>query len=141
MVFSGHERPDVVVDRNERYIPFMRSIRPRLLEYNKDDPTQVVEKPYIPGARQLVLVTHDESAFQAHDAQSKSWVFDNQHKLRKKGAGRGRHESQVLCVTEGWLRAAGEGMDYGKNHDGYWTGERFCNQVHFIYITCSVKHM
>ncbi|KAG1866359.1 hypothetical protein C8R48DRAFT_600387 [Suillus tomentosus] len=57
------------------------------------------------------------------------WVFDNEFKLRKKGVGRGIHRSDVICSTCGHLSEAGESMEYGKNYEGYWNGERFCAQM------------
>ncbi|KZT49999.1 hypothetical protein CALCODRAFT_539190 [Calocera cornea HHB12733] len=66
----------------------------------------------------LVKVVHDESIFTAHNGVTKSW-----------GAGRGIHCSKFLCSTLGWLREAGQTIEYGKNHDGYWTGEQLCEQI------------
>ncbi|KAJ7575738.1 hypothetical protein C8J56DRAFT_801145 [Mycena floridula] len=61
--------------------------------------------------------------------KAKSWVFQDQHALRKKGAGRGLHCSDVICSTIGWLSDAGEQLEYGKNYDGYWDGQMFCKQL------------
>jgi len=79
--------------------------------------------------RPIAIVFHDESAFQAHDAQEKSWVMDSQHQLRKKGVGRGIHRSDFIGPTGGWCKEAGVQIKYGQNHDGYWTGEDVCNQL------------
>ncbi|KAG1763413.1 hypothetical protein EDD22DRAFT_979392 [Suillus occidentalis] len=67
---------------------------------------------------------------QSNDMNDKEWVFDNEFKLRKKGVGRGIHRSDVICSTCGHLSQAGESIEYGKNYEGYWNGERFCTQVH-----------
>ena len=56
-------------------------------------------------------------------------MLDGSHKLRKKGAGRGIHRSEFICNTAGWLREAGESLEYGKNHEGYWTGEHLAKQL------------
>ncbi|KIK18907.1 hypothetical protein PISMIDRAFT_54765, partial [Pisolithus microcarpus 441] len=61
--------------------------------------------------------------------EGKNWVFEDEHQLRKKGVGRGIHRSDVICSTVGHLVDAGESLEYGKNYDGYWTGERFCKQM------------
>ncbi|KAJ4475283.1 hypothetical protein C8J55DRAFT_536848 [Lentinula edodes] len=66
---------------------------------------------------------------QANDAQVKRWVFQNQHMLRKKGVGRGIHQSDVICSTVGWLKGASQSMEYGKNYEGYWNGEMFVKQL------------
>ncbi|KAF9649985.1 hypothetical protein BDM02DRAFT_3260022 [Thelephora ganbajun] len=49
--------------------------------------------------RCLVLVSHDESTTQANDGKKMSWVYEKEHALKKKGAGRGIHQSDVICST------------------------------------------
>ncbi|KAG2750889.1 hypothetical protein P692DRAFT_20847015 [Suillus brevipes Sb2] len=66
---------------------------------------------------------------QANDSKEKSWVFKDQHTLRKKGVGRGIHQSDVICSTIGHLVEASQTLEYGKNYDGYWTGELFVKQL------------
>ncbi|KAJ3820387.1 hypothetical protein F5880DRAFT_1451657, partial [Lentinula raphanica] len=88
---------------------------------------KVVDKNY--SGKKLVLVAHDEMTAQANDGQKKEWVLDGEHKLRKRGAGRGLHRSDVICSTMGWLKDAGQELEYGKNYDGYWTGELFVKQL------------
>ncbi|KAH6905763.1 hypothetical protein BKA70DRAFT_1107273, partial [Coprinopsis sp. MPI-PUGE-AT-0042] len=58
-----------------------------------------------------------------------SWVFEDQYALRKKGVGRGLHQSDVICSTVGWIMAASQTLEYGKNYEGYWTGELFVTQL------------
>jgi hypothetical protein len=133
LYFDGHDRPDVVKYRQEVFLPAMKEHFPRLVQYSVDNveevvlPNNFVERP-------LVLVAQDEMTAQAHDTKSKSWVFNNQHALRKKGPGRGLHQSDVICSTVGWIKDASQTLEYGKNYDGYWTGELFVNQVisHFL---------
>ena len=79
--------------------------------------------------RRIVLCAHDEMTVQANDGNSKSWVLDGEHALKKKGVGRGLHQSNVICSTVGWLKDASQTLEYGKNYDGYWTGELFVRQV------------
>ncbi|KAI0669706.1 hypothetical protein C8Q78DRAFT_977503 [Trametes maxima] len=79
--------------------------------------------------RRLVLVAHDEMTAQSNDGQSKSWVLEGEYPLKKKGAGRGIHRSDVICSTVGWLQDAGQSLEYGKNYEGYWTGELFVKQL------------
>ena len=109
----------------------MRELAPRIVEYEIGDVTKRVEKDY-GGTVPIEIVFHDESTFQAHDGSSKVWVLDNQHKLRKKGAGRGVHRSDFIGPSKGWMREAGHGMHYGKGYDGYWTGEDVCKQVRLL---------
>ncbi|KAL1743994.1 hypothetical protein HDZ31DRAFT_39713 [Schizophyllum fasciatum] len=66
---------------------------------------------------------------QANDGKKRSWVLDGEHAIKKKGVGRGMHQSDVICSTVGWLKDASESLEYGKNYDGYWDGQRFCTQL------------
>jgi hypothetical protein len=81
---DGHERPDVVEYRQKVFIPAIRSYQPRIVEYEVGNCTKAVDK-VLANERPIEILFHDESAFQAHDAQEKSWVLDSQHQLRKKG--------------------------------------------------------
>ena len=130
LYFDGHERPDVVEYRQNVFIPQMKQHRQRVVEYVVGDvgkeKGKVVEN-YV--ERRLVLVSHDESTTQANDGRKKSWVHENEHALKKKGAGRGIHQSDVICSTMGWLGAASQSLEYGKNYEGYWNGELFVKQV------------
>jgi hypothetical protein len=54
--------------------------------------------------------------------------------ILKKGAGRGSNQNDVICSTYGWLANAGVQLEYGKNYEGYWTGEMFVAQVSFLRI-------
>ncbi|KAG1789801.1 uncharacterized protein HD556DRAFT_1433541 [Suillus plorans] len=69
---------------------------------------------------------------EANNSSSKSWVFGDEHCLRKKGVGCGVHKSDVICSTTGWLKEASQTLEYGKNYEGYWTGEHFVKQVYLI---------
>ena len=73
--------------------------------------------------RRLVLVSHDESTVQANDGKKMSWVHEKEHALKKKGAGRGIHQSNMICSTVGWLKSASQSLEYGKNYEGYTGGK------------------
>ena len=93
-----------------------------------------------PSVKKLVLVAHDEMTAQAHDSNKKEWVLNGEFWMKKKGVGRGLHQSDVICSTVGlaqlgWLQDASQTLEYGKNYDGYWNGELFNKQVHFILIS------
>jgi hypothetical protein len=125
---DGHERPDVAEYRQKVFIPAIRSYQPRIIEYEVGNCTQEVVK--VPtNERPIAILFHDESTFQAHDAQEKSWVLDSQYQLWKKGVGRGIHRSDFIGPIRGWCKEAGVQIKYGKNHDGYWSGEDVCNQL------------
>jgi len=44
-------------------------------------------------------------------------------------ARRKRDQSEVICSTVGHLTEAGQTLEYGKNYEGYWTGELFVKQA------------
>jgi hypothetical protein len=72
---------------------------------------------------------------QANDADKWVWCLKGEMPIRKKGVGRGIHRSDILCSTVGHIMEAGEGLEYGKNHDGYWDGEQFIKQVRASTVT------
>lgn len=130
LYFDGHDRPDVITYRQGHFLPSMKEYEPRLVRYVVGDVDRELNIPppnYV--ERRLVLCAHDEMTAQANDAKEKSWVLEDQHALRKKGAGRGIHKSDVICSTIGWLADASQTLEYGKNYEGYWTGELFVKQV------------
>ncbi|THH32729.1 hypothetical protein EUX98_g1481 [Antrodiella citrinella] len=130
LYFDGHERPDVVKYRQAIFLPAMERLQRRLVKYEVGDVSKL--KPELPAnyvERRLVLVAHDEMTAQANDGRKKSWVLDGEHALKKKGAGRGMHQSDVICSTVGWVEGASQSMEYGKNYEGYWNGEMFVKQL------------
>ncbi|KIJ43493.1 hypothetical protein M422DRAFT_169742, partial [Sphaerobolus stellatus SS14] len=64
-----------------------------------------------------------------HDREKMSWVWQGEQPLKKKGAGRGLHQSDFICSTVGWLKEASKTLEYGKNYDGFWNGELFIKQL------------
>ena len=133
--YDGHERPDVVKDRKERFIPAMQAIRDCLVQYQVGAVNTAVEPDFqsqmngVLVRPRLVLVAHDEMVAQAHDGQRWSWLLNGESPIKKKGPGRGLHQSDFICSTVGWLREASVTLEYGKNHEGFWNGELFCKQV------------
>jgi hypothetical protein len=138
LYFDGHDRPDVVAYRQETFLPFMKDQESGLIRYvvgDVDSELRTAPDNYVETRK--VLVCHDEMMAQSNDTRVKSWVFEDQHALRKKGVGRGLHQSDVICSTVGWLKNASQTFEYGKNYDGYWTGEMFVKQVMFNHATVS----
>ena len=131
LYYDGHERPDVVADRQERFLPAMAKYEERLVEYIVGDVEHEVPKNIV--GRRLVLASHDEMTAQANDDGGEGWV--QEQRLKKKGAGRGLHQSDVICPTVGWLQEASQTLEYGKNYEGYWTGELFVKQVP-VFLIC-----
>ncbi|KAG1762082.1 hypothetical protein EDD22DRAFT_778846 [Suillus occidentalis] len=69
------------------------------------------------------------STARPNNDMGKGWILDGEQPLRKKGVGRGIHQSDVICSTVGWLKEASQTLEYGKNHEGYWNGELFVKQL------------
>jgi hypothetical protein len=138
LFYDGHERHDVVDNRQNTFLPRMNELRPRFVEYVVGDVDKRVDKgedpPLGPDGRWLVLCAHDEMTAQANDGQKASWVLDGEQPIRKKGVGRGIHQSDVICSTVGWLKDASQSIEYGKNYDGYWNGQLFEKQVRSSFI-------
>ncbi|KAF8523101.1 hypothetical protein BU17DRAFT_75038 [Hysterangium stoloniferum] len=63
----------------------------------------------------------DETTMQSNDGPKASWVSNGEQPLKKKGAGRGLHESGIICSTV-------DNQD-GKNYDGYWNSQLFVEQL------------
>jgi hypothetical protein len=129
LYYDGHEREDVVEYRQNVFLPKMKEYEPRLVKYVVGDVKKEVEMHLAPGERKLVLVAHDEMTAQANNGKTMSWVWQGEQPLKKKGVGRGLHQSDVICSTVGWLKDASQTLEYGKNYDGYWNGELFIKQV------------
>jgi len=68
---------------------------------------------------------------QCNDDEKMSWIWEGEQPLKKKGVGRGVHQSEIICSTVGHLPEAGQTLEYGKNYEGYWTGELFVKQAWF----------
>jgi hypothetical protein len=130
--FDGHDRPDVLAYCQNNFLLTMKLFKPCLIRYVVGDiETQIPPTNFV--ERGLVLCAHDESTSQANDAPDKAWVLEDQHRLRKKGVGRGLHQSDIICSTVGWLSDASQTLEYGKNYEGYWNGKLFIKQVGSIH--------
>ncbi|TFY69697.1 hypothetical protein EVJ58_g265 [Rhodofomes roseus] len=137
LYYDGHERPDVVHDRQHRFIPEIQLLRSCMVQYVVGDVTHKVEVNNLEqdAGPRLVLVAHDESTAQANDGQKWSWILDGEQPIKKKGQGRGIHQSDFICLTYGWLASASQTMEYGKNYEGYWNGELFIKQKSLVQET------
>ena len=108
----------------------MEKYQPCLVEYQTRDMSKWVEKtPPNNSEPWLVLLAQDESTAQQNDGKKASCVYKGEHTLKKKGVGRGIHQSDVICSTFGWLKDASQSLEYSKDYKGYWTGEMFVKQV------------
>lgn len=130
LYYDGHDRPDVVEYRQKHFLPMLKKYEYRLVKYVVGDvDKEVVVRAQNYVERRLVTSPHDETTSQANDGHDKGWVQNDEFPLRKKGQGRGLHESGAICGTVGYLKEGRQTLEYGKNYDGYWTGELFIKQA------------
>lgn len=92
--YDGHDCPDVVKDRQERFLPTIEEYRQQLVEYKMEDPSEEILKPLPPGVRKLILLAHDESTCTANDGPKALWVLEGEQPILKKDAGHARFTSQ-----------------------------------------------
>ena len=82
LYYDGHEQDDVVVDRQDRFLPEMKALKPHLVLYAPDNVTGELPLPSLaPGKQKIVIVAHDEMTAQAHDSKSMSWVWKGEQPL------------------------------------------------------------
>lgn len=134
---DGHERSDVVQYRQEVFLPAFQEIRTFLVTWNEEG-QMIMPQNLPPGQKPLVLVTHDESTFNANDGKRQLWMEDGKQPLRPKARGKGLMVSDFLTpggrlavpdtISEVELAArllprryATEYFVYGK--DKYWRGD------------------
>jgi len=134
---DGHERSDVVRYRQEVFLPAFNEIRPFLVAWDEGG-QMIMPQNLPPGQKPLVLVTHDESTFNANDGKRRVWMKDGKQPLRPKARGKGLMVSDFLTpggrlavpdtISDAELstrllprRYATEYFIYGK--DKYWQGD------------------
>ena len=143
---DGHEREDVVKYRNDVFLKVWKAASHSFVIF-KEDGSWEVPLNLQSGEKPLVLVTHDESTFNANDGKRRVWSQEGEQPLRPKGKGRGimvsgfltpggilkvpEHISDAQLLTDptwprdeegGPVRQAIKYLEYGK--DNYWTGEK-----------------
>ena len=149
--FDGHERPDVVQER----AVFLQKLHDLETHHLPPPcPSDISPLDSLPppvgnfvSSKSLVIICHDESTFQSNEDQRYSWLQEDQHVIKPKSRGSGRMVSDFIDEFTGYLRLseseyekakisypditieAREIIEYGENRDGYWTSEKFLNQV------------
>jgi len=85
--FDGHERQDIREYRDNVFIPRWNELSMRFVRFNEDG---TWEMPQLPdGVKPLVLVTHDESTFNANDGRRMAWIEKGKQPIKPKGQGKG----------------------------------------------------
>ncbi|KAJ6483382.1 hypothetical protein C8R45DRAFT_788071, partial [Mycena sanguinolenta] len=96
---DGHEREDVVHERDNVYIPKIKNLQKRMQHYTRDG-SPVIGPP--PPGKRVIIWYHDESIFYAHDRKRKSWYHKDASKLHKKGDGHSLMVADFVSVDFGW---------------------------------------
>ena len=147
---DGHERADVIEYRNHVFLPRWQQYLPRMVTFLENGSWSIPDT--LPaGEKPLVLITHDESTFNANDGKRQLWVKDRKQPLRPKSRGKGIMVSGFLTPgsrlrvpdsisnaelmrNPSWpmkngipLRDSFEFLEYGK--DNYWTGDKMVEQT------------
>ncbi|KAK9315229.1 hypothetical protein V1524DRAFT_430386 [Lipomyces starkeyi] len=120
--FDGHKR-HVVIKYRQEWARRMIEQRSQMKEFDGED-CQIVIAPDLPeGAKEKVLVTHDECYFSSNDDNVCESVI-------KKGLG--LIVSDFYCACHGPLRFENQYartiIEPGKHRDGYWTSDHMTSQ-------------
>lgn len=162
---DGHERDDVVEYRNDIFLPNWLRYRQRMVQFDEDGGYKLPSECKLgsdgnyyfeDGTRPLVLVTHDESTFNANDGKKSGWFKvgeDGKAEMPIQPKSRGKGIMVSLFLTPGGilsvpeqfsdlelmmdpghpkldgkpLRQAIKYLEYGK--DNYWTGDMMVDQT------------
>jgi hypothetical protein len=109
---DGHEREDVVDYRENKYLPFMSELKPKMVEFSIEPGAQG-QPPLVhahvpdtirPEERPIVPTYQDESTYHSNEGQNKGWVTEDWYPLRPKGEGAGINVSDFVTPA-GRLRA------------------------------------
>ena len=159
---DGHERADVVEYRKKFLrkligLGFLNSSNAPSEEAKNALPADLV-CPSPDVLAKTVIFFHDESAFQTNEDQPTFWGTKGTHILRPKGKGAGIMVSDFIDEHNGYLALTREEYDrakasdptiwmharvlleYGESKDGYWTSDRFMEQLKKAVQIAEVKY-
>ena len=148
---DGHECEDVVLYRKE----FLRRMVKIGFLHFTNAPTQTsamaipddIEPPTLERREKTVVFFHDESNFQSNEDQSLQWGLKGSKMMKPKSKGAGimvsdfidEHSSFLSLTDEEYERAkimnpsakkyTGAFLEYGENREGYWTRDKFIQQI------------
>ena len=148
---DGHERSDVVEYRQK----FLRKMVGLGFLNPSNAPTEEAKQalpsdlqcPPPDKLNKTIIIFHDESTFQANDDQPTLWAEKSTHVMRPKSKGSGIMVSDFIEEKGGYLALtqeqydrvkvqdpsarmyAHELLEYGESREGYWTSDKFMNQI------------
>ncbi|CAN0258112.1 unnamed protein product, partial [Pylaiella littoralis] len=148
LYFDGHDREDVLQYRVEVYLPAYFEHRDYTDIWICATRAEAVKRLY-PDGKKVKFCYQGECIYRSNDSERKSWVPPNVHGLKKKGDGTGIMISGTIVDNEGFIIGDEDDIkkaqelrrkrdnkfwtyykfEYGKNKDGYWTGEKMVQHM------------
>lgn len=132
---DGHERADVVEEREKVFIPAWQSFSMRMRFWKGEDVLVEDEKSLDRPGRRVVVWFHDETIFYANDRRRLAWYHkDADAKPYAKGDGASLMIAHAVSADYGWLvskdkkRSARHIFKPGKSRDGYFQNEDVLEQ-------------
>lgn len=159
---DGHEREDVVEYRQT----FLRRMTSLGFLNASNAPTEEaknalpsdLEPPSPDVIEKTIVIFHDESTFQANDDQPTLWATKGTTVMRPKTKGSGIMVSDFVDESNGYLALtqqeydaakqddptikmyARQLLEYGEAKEGYWTSDRFMEQIKEAVKIADVKY-
>lgn len=142
---DGHERDDVVADRDGRFLPRMAEIEKKMSHFEDGDLfcIECEIEPHLPqDEKRTVLIAHDESIFYSNECSQIVWLQHGQRLMRPKSKGRSLHVSGFCCPCHGFIGGNIEDLDGatvekrsfkiitpGEKYDGFWKNSDLVKQL------------
>jgi hypothetical protein len=136
MYVDGHERPDVVAYRQDKFLPTIAELEQNVRVWNNGSFQMRDDAPN--PERPTCLWLQDESTFFGNDTDESGWHHtDENPQPRPKGPGLSLMVSDFVSADHGWLRdtsgtSEGEArvlFDAGKNTEGYFINDDHREQL------------
>ena len=155
---DGHEREDVVKHRKDLLKVFhdLRSSHRPLPPCSDEPPRVRLEDDN--DKKELVLIYHDESIFNTNEGQTWMWGESERPAILPKTKGSGIMVSDFVEEHGGYLKlspvelvqakrtypniqpAARRLLEYGAEREGYWTSDRFMEQINNAADIADIKY-
>ena len=159
---DGHEREDVVTYRKQ----FLRRMVKIGFLHFTNAPTQTsamailedIEPPPLEHREKTVILFHDESTFQSNEDQSLQWGLKGSKTMKPKSRGAGIMLLDFIDEYSGFLDLTDEEyeraktmnpsakkysqafLEYGENREGYWTRDKFMEQMKLAVDMAELKY-
>ncbi|KAJ7328503.1 hypothetical protein DFH08DRAFT_709605 [Mycena albidolilacea] len=96
---DGHEHEDVIHERDNVYLPKIKSLEARMHHWDRNGRPEFGPHPK---GKRVVVWYHNESIFYAHNRKRKGWYHKDASKLHKKGDGHSLMVANFVSVDFGW---------------------------------------